>query len=136
MSRHFITLLLGLIITGCSGVKNLTKPEVAIPETFSVVTANDSLCIADLEWWEFYSDTTLCRFIRATLDNNRDLMTAASKIEELRQLYGVENANILPTRSGHAYANDETNDYSGSGISHDREIGLKVSVAWEINLLG
>ena len=136
MSRHFIPLLMALVTVGCSGVKNLTKPEVAIPDTFSVGTANDSLCIADLEWWEFYSDTTLCRFIRATLDNNKDLMAAASKIEELRQLYGVEKANILPTLSGHAYANDETNDYSGTGITHDREIGLKVSVAWEINLLG
>ncbi|MDE5608519.1 MAG: efflux transporter outer membrane subunit [Muribaculaceae bacterium] len=136
MSRHVILLLVSLIIAGCSGVKNLSKPEVDIPEQFSVGTANDSLCIADLEWWKFYSDSTLCGFIRRTLENNKDLAVAASKIEELRQLYGVERVNLMPTLSGNVYANDETNDYSGSGITHDREIGLKVSVAWEINLLG
>ncbi len=137
MSRHIIIYILAaLTLAGCSGVKNLNRPDVVVPARLSAGAADDSLCIADLGWWEFYSDTTLCRFIRQTLDNNKDLQTAAARIEEMRQLYGVEKVNMLPTLSGHVYANDETNDYSGTGITHDREIGVKVTVAWEVNLMG
>lgn len=136
MRKNTVILLFSLLLVSCSGVKNLPKADPDIPERFAAATANDSICVADLKWWEFYSDSTLCRFIRKTLDNNKDLLTAAARIEELRQIYGVEKSNMLPTLSGNVYANDETNDYSGSGITHDREIGVKVTVAWEANLLG
>ncbi|MBD5213644.1 MAG: TolC family protein, partial [Bacteroidales bacterium] len=62
--------------------------------------------------------------------------TAAYRIEQMRQTYGVDKSNLLPQLNGNVYANDETNDYSGIGITHDREIGVKVSVSWEMNLLG
>lgn len=130
-------LILSLIISvGCSGVKNLSHADITIPEKYSTDASEDSVCIADLDWFEFYSDSILCGFIKQTLENNKDLQTAASKIEELRQLYGIEKLNYLPIVSGNVYANDETNDYSGAGITHDREMGLKFAISWEINLWG
>lgn len=128
--------MLALTLTACSGVKNLKAPEPDIPSTFSIYMANDTACLADLKWWEFYSDSTLCGLIKRTLDHNKDLLTAASKIEELRQIYGSEKAAMLPSLSFNAYANNETNDYSGTGTTNDPEIGFKVTVAWEANLLG
>ncbi|MDE6278977.1 MAG: TolC family protein, partial [Paramuribaculum sp.] len=86
--------------------------------------------------WKFYSDSTLCKFISRTLDNNRDLLTAASRMQQFRAMYGVDKANMLPQINVSIYGNDETNDYSGTGISHDREFGFKVPISWEINLLG
>lgn len=136
MRRQIIILILALTLTACSGVKNLKVPEPDIPTTFSIYMANDTACLADLKWWEFYSDTTLCGLIRRTLDHNKDLLTAASKIEELRQLYGVDKAALLPSLSFNTYANNETNNYSGAGTTYDPEIGLKVTVAWEANLAG
>lgn len=133
-----IIILLAVLMAACSGVKNLPEPDINVPESYTATAqaAEDSVCIADLVWFEFYSDSVLCGFIRKTLENNKDLQIAASRIEELRQIYGIEKVNILPVLSGNVYAQDETNDYSGKGISHDREIGVKVSVAWEINLWG
>lgn len=128
--------MMALTLAACSGVKNLRAPETDIPAAFSIDMANDSVCIADLRWWEFYSDTTLCLLIKKTLDHNKDLLTAASKIEELRQIYGAEKAAMLPALSFNAYANNETNDYSGSGTTNDTEIGLKATISWEANLLG
>lgn len=140
MSRHttfFIITAAAMILSACSGVKKLTKPQTDVPAAFTSSAAeNDSACLADIGWWEFYTDPTLCDFIGRTLAKNKDLLAAAAKIEQMNRLYGAERANRLPTIGGTIYANDETNDYSGTGITHDREIGIKVPISWEINLMG
>ena len=46
----------------------------------------DSLTIADLKWWEFYGDKTLCKFITHALENNKDILAAAAKVEQSREL--------------------------------------------------
>lgn len=134
--NHYIIIIVAVCLSACSGMKKLTTPNREIPDQFTTNTIDDSACIAELNWWEFYADSTLRGFIRKTLDNNKDLLTAAARIDELRELYGIEKANMLPSLSGNVYANDETNDYSGTGMTHDREIGVKVTVAWEANLWG
>ncbi|MBD5425441.1 MAG: TolC family protein [Bacteroides sp.] len=126
-------LLLG---TGCSGVRNLKKPMTSIPEQYAIGVANDSTCLAEMEWWKFYSDTTLCRFIGRALENNRDILTAAARVDQMRELLGVDKANLLPSIGGNVYANRETNNYSGTGTTYDPEIGVKVPITWEMNLLG
>ncbi len=138
MRRHiiFAGLILAVICCACSGVRNLRQPETSVPSAFTPRMEPDSACLADVAWWEFYSDSTLCRFIRRTLENNHDLLTAAARIQELKSLYGVDKSNMMPTIGGTVYANDETNDYSGTGIKHDREFGIKIPISWEINLLG
>ncbi len=134
--KNSLIILLAALLVACSGVKNLPGPDITVPESYSPTSPDDSLSIADLNWFEFYADTVLCGFIRETLANNKDLQIAAARIDELQRIYGIEKLNILPTLSGNVYAQDETNDYSGIGISHDREFGVKVSVAWEVNLWG
>ncbi len=138
MSRCFLYVIIAaMMVSGCTGVKKLTKPQTTVPESFSSIAAeNDSTCLADIDWWTFYSDPTLRDFIGRTLSNNKDLRAAAYKIEQMNRLYGSERANLLPAIGGTVYANDETNNYSGSGITHDREIGIKVPISWEINILG
>ena len=61
------------LLPACSGVKNLTKPQLDLPETFAGFNAADSASMADLSWWEFYADSTLCRILRKVVENNRDL---------------------------------------------------------------
>ncbi|MDE6693427.1 MAG: TolC family protein, partial [Muribaculaceae bacterium] len=136
MKKQLIIPILTVILTACSGVKNLRVPETDIPVTFSIYMSNDTACLADLKWWEFYSDPALSGLIRKTLEQNKDLLTAASKIEELRLIYGADKAALLPSLSLNAYANNETNNYSGSGTINDTEIGMKVTVGWEANLAG
>ena len=131
-----LAIVASVAAAGCSGVRNLSVPATTVPLSYNDAPANDTLCFADEEWWEFYTDPVLRDFIHKTLANNKDLLTAAARIEEMRQLLGVDKANLLPTINGNIYANDETNDYSGAGLTHDREIGVKMPISWEMNLMG
>jgi multidrug efflux system outer membrane protein len=49
-----------------------------------------------MTWFDLYKDTALQTMIKTTLDSNRDLLTAASRIEEARYQTAVIKANLYP----------------------------------------
>lgn len=136
MKRILIYMLLtGIISVSCSAVRKCKAPELNLPAEV-VVGRSDSLTAADLEWWRFYGDTTLCRIIERTLAANKDLLAAAARVERMRQLYRIDKANRLPDFSVGGLADYETNDYAGDSPSRDPEFGAKLTVGWEADLWG
>ena len=124
-----------VLLASCSAVKHCKSPELNLPESISAEQI-DSTTIADIEWWRFYGDSTLCQLIRRTLDNNKEMLAAAANVERMRQLYRIDKAGRLPNVTAPVYANRETNDYYGKDFSNDPEIGVKASVSWELDLWG
>ena len=120
----------------CSAVRHCKAPEADFPAAIAGGAAADSLAIADMEWWQFYGDSTLCNIIRHTLANNKDMLAAAARVERMRQLYRIGKADRLPSVSGTVYADHETNDYAGEEPSRDPEFGAKATVSWELDLWG
>ncbi|MDE6460081.1 MAG: TolC family protein, partial [Paramuribaculum sp.] len=57
-------------------------------------------------------------------------------IERLRQVYGVSKAELFPTIGINAYAQRETEHYSGESFSGDNEYGVKGTLRWEADLFG
>lgn len=133
--RILIYIMAGMMIASCSGVKNCTKPQLNLPVSLAG-NATDTTTMADMKWWEFYSDSTMVALIREALDNNRDFLAAAARVEQMRQLYGVDKLNYTPTISGVALADRETNDYHNESHSEDYEYSLKARLSWEVDLWG
>lgn len=123
------------VFASCSGTRNLTPPSLDLPETIADYSA-DSMSYADLGWWEYYTDPALRTLISRALENNRDLLIAAARVEELRRLYGIEKVNYMPTVTGSFSGSHETNDYYGERFKPDSELGLKATVSWEADLWG
>lgn len=130
-----IAIGVALTFASCSGTKNLQKPRLDTPAEI-VAGYSDSLSISDLQWWQFYTDSTLCYIIRETLQHNRDLLIAAARVEELRQLYGVDKLNYFPTVNGLVGATRETNHYYSGKFVPDSEVDFKATLNWEIDLWG
>lgn len=138
MKRLAYTLFVGLwamASVSCSAVRECRAPELNLPETL-VAGEVDSTTIADIGWWEFYGDAALCDIIRRTLDNNKDMLAAAARVEQMRQLYRIDKASRLPEISARVYGNRETNEYYGTAFRGDPELGAKVSASWELDLWG
>lgn len=125
-----------LAVSACSGVKGLQQPYVHHYDDFSKIDYVDSLCLADLEWWKFYSDSTLCSILERVVTNNRDLLKSEARIEQLKQLYGIEKKNLLPEIGYDVSAEYETTDFGGKGASTASTYSLQIPIAWEINLWG
>ncbi len=130
---------MALTLTSCSGTRGLVTPRLDdMPASFTPGSgpATDSMSIADMAWWEIYSDSTLRHLMRTALDDNRDLLKAASRVEQARLQYGIARADLLPTVGVNIGYSHETNDYNGSGTTKDPEFDLKLPVTWEMNLMG
>lgn len=139
MNKHLHILLCGVVaavVTSCSGTRSLPKADLGVMPGAYVAATADSMCVADIDWWEFYTDPALRTIISRTLENNRDLLIAAARVEELRQLYGVDKLNYLPTITGLAQGIRETNDYYAEPYKLDPEYDLKATLNWEIDLWG
>lgn len=134
--RYIPLLVVALLIGSCSGVKNLKKPELNLPESFDGGSPLDSLTIADISWWEFYGDENLQKIIERTLENNKKLLIAAARIEEANYTYKVDKAKLLPELSFRLPWNHETNDYYKELDLVDPEIGVKATISWEVDLWG
>ncbi len=134
--RSIIAALALLPLLGaCSAVRHCQAPELNLPETI-VPGGVDTLTLADMEWWRFYGDSTLCTIIGRTLENNRNIRAAASRVEQLREMYRIRKAERLPSLSLGAVADFETNDYAGEASKRDPEFGLKATIGWELDLWG
>lgn len=72
-----------------------------------------------LDWNVFFPDERLRALIRLALDNNRELRVATLRIAEARALYGIQNADRLPSvAAGAAHAASRTPaDLSGTGAA-------------------
>lgn len=127
---------LPVLAGSCSGVKNLTKPDIEVPEYFGKEEVLDSLTIADLGWWEFYGDADLRAIIERVLNSNKRLLIAAQRIEQAQYLYKVERSKLLPELAFRLPWNHETNHYYKELDLIDPEIGVKATISWEVDLFG
>ena len=138
MKRVAIFVILAALTVGfssCSAVRHCQAPEVEMPGQIAS-GYTDSLTIADLSWWQFYGDSTLRRVIELTLENNKDMLAAAARVEQMRQLYRIRKAGRLPNFTANVLADNETNDYADESSVRDPEFGAKLSVSWELDLWG
>lgn len=132
-----IALILSIMASSCKLGQKYVKPTLDnVPESFLDNVRTDTFDLADLKWWEMYSDTLLQSLIRKSLTHNKDILISEARIKELAAMKRVSAANILPTINGNAYMQHESLNYGGDKATSDPEIGIKLAVSWEIDLWG
>jgi len=114
-----ILLLTGtLALSGCQILPEFSKPAAPIPEKFPVVAepaaAPAAAPVADIGWNEFFLNPDLRQTIAAALISNRDLKTAALRIEEARAMYNIQRSDRLPTVNGTAGVSDSRQLLAGT----------------------
>lgn len=77
-----------------SGTSHL--PDLEIPDRFTDDREAEYMSIADMEWYQFYTDSTLRTMIGRTLANNRDLLSAAAKVDEMRKPLWSDQSRTAP----------------------------------------
>jgi multidrug efflux system outer membrane protein len=99
-----------VVLSGCQILPEFSKPAAPIPEKFPVVAepaeAPAAVTVADIGWNEFFLNPDLRQTIAAALISNRDLKTAALRIEEARAMYNIQRSDRLPTVNGTAGVSD------------------------------
>ena len=113
-----------LLFSSCQLGKHYVRPELNLPQQLDS-TEQDTLSLADRQWWELYTDTTLQALIERTLEYNKDMKIAAARVKELAAMKRIDFANLFPQVSGKLYADKEAENYGGDNYDSDRSYEAK-----------
>ena len=131
----YYVIMLAVGLSSCQLGKHYARPELNLPQQLDA-TEQDTLSIADRQWWDIYTDTTLQALIERTLEYNKDMQIAAARVKELAAMKRIDFANLFPQVSGRVYADKEAENYGGDNYSSDRGYEAKAVVSWEVDLWG
>jgi len=150
MTKTLTTLLLVAgVLSGCTMAPHYDRPAApvaggypAAPEGYASaeVKSGETRRATEIGWREFFTDPRLQGLIEAALENNRDLRTAALRIEEARAQYQIQRADLPPTVN--ANAGFQRGRFSGASSGIDQsftgnvyQVGLSVT-QWELDFFG
>lgn len=122
-------------LSSCKIGEEYARVELDMPESYSEYLG-DTTCYADMKWWNVYADTNLQNLINSTLENNKDMKIAVTKVKEMAAKKQIEFANYFPQINGSTYAQNEGLNYGGDSYKNDFEFGVKANISWELDLWG
>jgi outer membrane protein, multidrug efflux system len=144
-SPNIIIALLAFVVSSCRMGKEYQRPELELPQQFASVSFADTSSIADIEWKNFFTDTTLQGLIQRGLNYNHDLLAALKRIDISRQQVKQANVLLLPEldlRFSGQYTRPSNNSLNGIsaqsflGKSHiENYLGI-LNLSWEIDIWG
>ena len=122
----YYMMALVLLFSSCQLGKHYVRPELNLPQQLDS-TEQDALSLADRQWWELYTDTTLQALIERTLEYNKDMKIAAARVKELAAMKRIDFANLFPQVSGKL-----RQSFHGKWIFGETYVGRKIRV-WRIS---
>ena len=141
---QFFIALFFVGLAACTVSKNYQRPDVETPQQFGYTAPSDS-SIGDMNWRNFFGDTTLVRLIDQALAGNYDLQLARKRIEEAEEYVKQAKMNYVPSLDAQASASTSTpsdNSLNGKSLesflhkSHVEDYMLSLNASWEIDVWG
>ncbi len=124
-----------LALSGCQIAPVHQKPAAPVPGQYPADGAG-AKAAAEIGWREFFQNPELQEVIAQALANNRDLRTAALRIEEARAIYNVQRAEQLPTVNATAGVSNSQQLLRGQQFrSTVYQVGLGMT-AFELDFFG
>lgn len=127
-----------MILTGCAVGPKYSRPDTKAPTAYNQqVVASDS--ITNMKWWEVFQDSALNRLIRISLKENKDMLTAVSRVDEAKAILGYNKANLGPflDYSVRARATDFGTTAEGATVAFPtNSFSVLGNVSWEIDIWG
>lgn len=95
MKHLIIAAVLAGLLAGCTVGPVYHRPDLPVPANWSNAPESPE-SLANLGWWELFSDTELQGLIRTALEQNKNLRLAAARVDEFRANVGIVRANQFP----------------------------------------
>ena len=93
------SVLVAILLTGCTVGPNYKRPSLAIPQTYRApdpLPPSQAASLADLKWFEVFKDDRLQDLIRTALAQNYDLRDAVARVEIARANLGITRSDQFP----------------------------------------
>lgn len=140
MCRNALAIvLLTAVLDGCSLAPQFVRPTPPVADAFPIDATSGARRAVDTGWRDFFPDPRLQALVQTALANNRDLRSAALRIEEARALYNIQSADLLPTFNGVAGGTRGRGLAAGNGgqtiVVSNYQVGLSLA-SFELDFFG
>ncbi len=134
--KYILTIIaLGFVFQSCKLGQKFSRPELNLPSTFDSTAWMEGVT-ADIGWSTLYTDTVLQSLIDKALNNNKDMLIAASRIRETMYVRRIARADLLPGIGVEAYDQKEVLNYGGNGEKSTSEARAVLTFGWEVDIWG
>lgn len=96
MKQLTLAMLAAGLLCACSLAPTYQQPQAPVASAYPTQANEKTGDASTIGWHEFFPDPRLQALIATALEHNRDLRTAALRIEEARAQYNVQSADLLP----------------------------------------
>jgi outer membrane protein, multidrug efflux system len=86
---------LAALVSGCMIGPDYVRPAIDVPPAWRVEYAQ-AANLANAPWWEQFGDDTLNQLIDSALKENRDVRTAAARVDEFQGRLAVARSQLFP----------------------------------------
>lgn len=130
-----VMLMIIVSLAGCAMGPDFKKPVVKTPHNFRF-SDSESKEVVNLKWWELFDDPVLYSLVVTALNDNKDAMIAASRIEEARAALGFTKADQYPRLDLEGGA--RIGNFTGVSRSSttDKSAYIAPVLSWEIDFWG
>lgn len=134
-----------ILMSACKVGKNYNRPEVSLPDKFNDTSFADTSSIADIQWNQFFTDTTLQNLIDKGLKHNYDLQIAIKNIDIAQQRLKQAGLLLVPQldlQISGQYNRPSKNSVNGLSTSsflqsnHIENYNANLGLSWEIDIWG
>ena len=140
MRKTLLAIAIGAALGGCASVgPDYQRPEVDAPTHWQmdIRQAND---LANTRWWEQFQDPVLDNLVQTALQENKDVLIAAARVEEYMGRYGVTRSAQFPQVSADADgARTRSSENGASPATSPNPINtydVNLGVSFELDLWG
>ncbi len=130
---------LPILAAGCSFTPAPVHPVPPVPAQYAGTDA-DAPSIARIGWQDFFRDPELRRLIATALDQNRDLRSAAARVDEARGAWRIEGAPLYPSldaAAGGTRGRARLDLPKLGTLDYDvKQVTAQLSAGWEIDFWG
>lgn len=134
-----------VVLPGCFMVgPTYRAPCLVIPSEYQQLRADQVADAPDIaRWWRVYDDETLWHLLEVGITYNYDLRIAAERIEEVRSLYNLAQAQLFPEMYGineinrrHYSANLSQFEFLSTDQRTLDFLKFGFDVLWELDVFG
>jgi multidrug efflux system outer membrane protein len=141
MRTLLASLLIAVLISGCTVGPDYKRPSVVVPTEFRAVSPEaskaDAASLGDQKWWEVFRDEQLQSLIRTAVQQNYDVRIAATRVLQAQAQLGITRSNQFPSVSGGANLSAQRTPQSIVFPAVEQSTGqLTLSAAWQLDFWG
>ncbi len=135
INKYFVILFAIILVEACAVGPNYHTPEDKTSESFRY-TNNKTDSIINLNWWDIFNDPVLDTLIATALRENKNVLIAASRIEQARASLSSSKADFGPKFGVQAGAS-VSNQVLGIPINSNlQSYNAAAVVNWELDFWG